>query len=125
MIEYRIVMKNMKTVYQDEKNVVLVENSVELKPCINRESKSLELTIKLYNCHDINMKFLVVVSPPSIYQTALVESGSEVSYLIPEPRKFAEVTKLSENIKKPWLKSTLKEIKNIINNQNFPNSRSK
>ena len=27
--------------------------------------------------------------------------------------------KLSENIKKPWLKETLKEIKNIINNQTF------
>ena len=29
-------LKNMKTVYQDENNVVLDENSVELKPCINR-----------------------------------------------------------------------------------------
>ena len=58
----------MKTVYQDENNVVLVENSVELKPCINRESKSDDLTTQLYNCHDINMKFLVVVTPPSIYQ---------------------------------------------------------
>ena len=28
----------MKTVYPDEKNVVLDENSVERKPCINRES---------------------------------------------------------------------------------------
>ena len=27
--------------------------------------------------------------------------------------------KLSENIKKPWLKAILKEIKNLINNQNF------
>ena len=68
MIEYRIVMrnkssewldyielgldsislkcfKNMKTVYQDEKNVVLDENSVKWKPCINRESKSLDITI--------------------------------------------------------------------------------
>ena len=35
----------MKTVYQDENNVVLDEKSVERKPCINRESKSLELTI--------------------------------------------------------------------------------
>ena len=60
-------LKNMKTVYQDENNVVLDENSVELKPCINRESKSLDLTIKLYSCHDINMKFLVLVTPPSIY----------------------------------------------------------
>ena len=51
--------------------------------------------------------------------TPLRESGSEVSHLISEPRNFAEVTKLSENIKKPWLKANLKEIKNIINNQTF------
>ena len=57
----------MKTVYPDENNVVIVENSFERKPCINKESKSLELTIKLYSCHDINMKFLVVVTPPCIY----------------------------------------------------------
>ena len=30
---------------QNEKNNVLNENSVEVKPCINRESKSLDLTI--------------------------------------------------------------------------------
>ena len=51
--------------------------------------------------------------------TALRESGSGVSYFIPEPRNFSEVKKLSENIKKPWLKATLKEIKNLINNQTF------
>ena len=28
---------------------------------------SLELKIKLYSCHGINLKFLVVVTPPSIY----------------------------------------------------------
>ena len=28
--------------------------------------------------------------------------------------------KLSENIKKPWLKATLKEMNNLINNQTFP-----
>ena len=47
------------------------------------------------------------------------ESYSEVSHFILEPRNFAEVTKLSENIRKPWLKAKLKEIKNIINNQTF------
>ena len=47
------------------------------------------------------------------------ESGSEVSHFIPEPRNFAEVTKLSENNRKPWLKATLKEINNLINNQTF------
>ena len=57
----------MKTVYKDENNIVLDENSVERKPCINRESKILELKIYLYSCHDINMKFLVVVTPLSIY----------------------------------------------------------
>ena len=58
----------MKTVYPDENNVVLNENSVERKPCIIRESKSDEIINKLYSCHNINMKFLVVVTPPSIYQ---------------------------------------------------------
>ena len=57
----------METIYQDVNNVVLDENSVEWKPSINIESKSLDLTIKLYSCHNINMKSLVVVTPPSIY----------------------------------------------------------
>ena len=61
----------MKTVYPDENNVVLNGNIVERKPCINRESKRDEITIKLYSCHDINMKFLVVVTPPSIYNKPL------------------------------------------------------
>ena len=47
------------------------------------------------------------------------ESGSEVSHFIPEPINFAEVKKLSYNIRKPWLKTTLKDIKNLINNQIF------
>ena len=47
------------------------------------------------------------------------ESGSEVSHFIPEPRNFPDVTKLSDDIKKPWIKATLKETKNLINNQTF------
>ena len=47
------------------------------------------------------------------------ESGSEVFHFILEPRNFAEVKTLSENIRKPWLKATLKEINNLINNQTF------
>ena len=43
-------------------NVVLNENSFEGKPCTNRESKRDELTIYLYSCHGINMKFLAVVN---------------------------------------------------------------
>ena len=44
---------------------------------------------------------------------------SGVSCFISDPRNFAEVTRLSENIKKPWLKTTRKEIKNVFNNQTF------
>ena len=51
--------------------------------------------------------------------TDLGESGSEISHFIPEPRNFPEVIKLSENIKKPWIKETLKEINSLINNQTF------
>ena len=63
--------------------------------------------------------FSTIVSEISQELTNFGESGSEVSHFMPEPRKFSEVTKLSENIKKPWLKATLKEIKNVINNQTF------
>ena len=61
--------------------------------------------------------FSTIVSDILQEQINLGESGSEVSHFIPEPRNFDEVTKLSENIRKPWLKDTLKEIKNFINNQ--------
>ena len=56
-----------------------------------------------------------VVKEISQELTPLVEFGLEVFYFIPEPRNFAEVTKLSGNIKKPWLKETLTEKNNIIN----------
>ena len=51
--------------------------------------------------------------------TPLGESGSEVYHFIREPRKFAEVTKLLENIKKPWLEVNLNEKNNLFNNQTF------
>ena len=59
------------------------------------------------------VKYILQQFPP------LGESCSEVLHFIPEPRNFAEVTKLSDNIQKPWLKSNLKEIRNLIKNQNF------
>ena len=46
----------------------------------------------------------------------LGESGSEVSYFIPEPINFVKVARLSEDISKPWLKANLEDIKNLINN---------
>ena len=53
------------------------------------------------------------------YLPILGEYGSEFSYFIPEPRNFSEVTRMTDDIKKPWLKATMKEIKNLINNHNF------
>ena len=47
------------------------------------------------------------------------ESDSEFSYFIPEPINFIEVIRLSDDIKKPWLKENQKEIKNLINHQTF------
>ena len=63
--------------------------------------------------------FKAIVNDISQALPSLGEYGSEVSYLIPEPRNFAEVAILSEDIKKPFLKANLKEINNLINNQTF------
>ena len=63
--------------------------------------------------------FSTIVSEISQELTNFGESGSEVSHFIPEPRNFVEVTKLAENIRKPWLIATLKDINNLINNQTF------
>ena len=63
--------------------------------------------------------FSTIVSEILQELTNFRETGSEVSHFIPEPRNFVEVTKLAENIRKAWLKDTLKEINNLINNQTF------
>ena len=60
--------------------------------------------------------FSTIVSDISQELTNFGETGSEVSHFIPEPRNFAEVTRLAENSRKTWLKATFKEIKNLINN---------
>ena len=52
--------------------------------------------------------FKTVVKDILKYLPPLGEYISEVSHFIPEPRKFAEVTKLSDVIKKHWLKAIQK-----------------
>ena len=49
----------------------------------------------------------------------LEESGSEVSHFILKPRNVSEVTKLSDDVKKPLFKVTQNDIKNLINNKTF------
>ena len=63
--------------------------------------------------------FNAVVNEILVSLPIMGESVSEVSHFIPEPRNFSEVTRLSADIRKPWLRATLKEIKNLINNQNL------
>ena len=60
--------------------------------------------------------FKGVVNELSELLTIMGESGSEVSYFIPEPRGFLEVIILSAVISKPWLNATLKDINNLIIN---------
>ena len=52
--------------------------------------------------------FKAVVNEISQVLPIFGESGSEVSYFIPETRNFVEVTRLSEDIKKTWLKTSMK-----------------
>ena len=54
--------------------------------------------------------FKTVVKEISQDLPTLGESGSEVSYFIPDHRNFSEVKKLSDDMKKPWLKKTQKDI---------------
>ena len=49
----------------------------------------------------------------------LGKSGSEVCHFIEGLINFAEAKKISDDINKPWLKETQKEIKNLIKNQTF------
>ena len=63
--------------------------------------------------------FKVIVKELNNSLPSLGEPVSEVSHSIPEPRKFTEVTILPAEVKKAWLKATLKKNKNLINNQTF------
>ena len=42
-----------------------------------------------------------------------------MSHFIPKSRNLAEEIKLPADVRKSWLKATLNEIKNLINNQTF------
>ena len=67
---------------------------------------------------DLHKVFKTIVKDISQDLPPLVESGSDVSHFIPEPRNVSEVTKVSDDKKKPRLKAIIKQIKNLINNQN-------
>ena len=63
--------------------------------------------------------FKSVVNDISQVLPILVESGSEVSYFIPYPRNFSEVSRFFYDKNKTWLKVSMREINNLINNHTF------
>ena len=54
--------------------------------------------------YGLHKAFKAVIKEILQYLSPLCESGSEVSYFIPEAINVSKVKKLSDNIKKPWMK---------------------
>ena len=85
--------------------------------CIKRGQAELLSTQNMGK--GLHKVFKAVVNNILLTLPILGKSDSEVSYFIPEPINFAEVTRLSLDIKKTWLKESLKDIGNLINNKTF------
>ena len=115
------MLEDIRDGSQTHPNVNRIEARYKIRNCIRQRQLEWKGALKSTRRMGkvLHKVFSTVVKEISQELTPSGESGSEVSHFIPEPRNFAEVTKLSENIKKPWIKATLKEIKNIINNQTF------
>ena len=114
-------LKDIRDESQSYPNVNRRESRYKIRDCIKQRQPEWKGALKdTQNMgKGLHKVFSNVVKEISQDLPPLEESGSEVSHLIPEPRNFSEVTKLSDGIKKPWLKANIKVIKNLINNQNF------
>ena len=108
---------------QTHPNIDKREARLKIRACIKQNKSEWKGALKATHTMGEGLYkdkvFSTIVKDISQELTYFGESGSEVSHFIPGPRKISEVTKLSENIRKPWLKATVKEIKNLINNQTF------
>ena len=56
----------------------------------------------------LHQLFKAVLNELNNVLLTLGETGSEVSHFIPETSNFTEVTRLPVDVKKDWLKATLK-----------------
>ena len=106
---------------QYDTNVNRIESSYKKRDRIRQRQSEWKGALKYtQNMGKVLHKvFKTVVKDISQDLPRLGESGSEFSHLIPEPRNFAEVTILLNDIKKPELNENMKDIKNLINNQTF------
>ena len=115
------MLEDIREGSQTHPNVNKREACYKIRDCVRQEQSEWKVALKATQSMGkvLHKVLSTVVKDISQELTALGEYGSEVSHFIPEPRNFAQVTKLSDNIKKPWLKSNLKGIKSLINNQSF------
>ena len=104
------ILEDIRDGSQTHPNVNRREARYKIRDNIRQRQSEWKVALKATRSmgKGLHKVFSTVVKDISRELTPLVESGSVVSHFIPEPRKFAEVTKLSENIKKPWIKVTIK-----------------
>ena len=97
------------------------ESRCKIRDCIKQRQSEWKGALKATRNMGkfLHKVFSMVVKDIWLELIPLGESGSELSHFIPEQRNFAELAKLSENIQKPWLKATIKEKNNLVNNQTF------
>ena len=86
---------------QTHPNVNRREARYKIRDCIRQRQSEWKGELKAMQSmgKDLHKVFSTVVKEILQEFIPLGESGSEVSHFIPEPRNFAEVTKLSEKIK--------------------------
>ena len=104
---YTEIFENIRDRSQSHPNVNQIEACYKIRGSIRqRKSEWKGASKDTQNMGKVLHKvFKNVVKKISQDLPPLGESGSEFSHFIPEPRKFAEVTKLSDNMKKPLAKS--------------------
>ena len=115
------LLEDIRDGIQSHPNVNSIEAHYKIRDHINKKQSEWKGSLKAtQNMGKVFHKVFSTVEKDITQDLPpLGESGSEVSHFIPEPRNFAEVTKLLDDIKKPWLKATQNEIKNLIKNQTF------
>ena len=115
------MLEDIRDESQTHPNVNRRVTRYKIRDCIRQGQSELRGALKATRSmgKGLHKVFSTVVKDILQELTPSGESGSEISYIILEPRNCSEVKNMPENIKKPWLKANFKEIKNIINNQTF------
>ena len=100
------MLEDICDISQTHPNVNKREARYKIRECVRQKESEWKGALKVTRSmgKGLHKVFSTIVKDISQELAALGESGSGVSHFIPEPRNFAEVTKFSENIRKPWQK---------------------